>query len=239
MARIKLGPIVTDIRGRVKDMIFSIWKTGVHYIRSSAAIINNPESANQALIRDFMALAAKAWYDTLTDVQRANWNEFAAGLTPQEGDAGGILNLIPQNRGVMSGFNAYAMCRTMVRKCGIALPGTFNDSPLGQTPPSAVTGLTATWNTPNIDLTWVDPITVIEDSMIRIWIRSHENICHRQLWYCFALLALGASPSHFRGANGAQIAFVDAPGHYLFQADCIQPNGLKSPPSLTVEEEVT
>lgn len=239
MARIKLGPIVTDIRGTVKEMCFSVWKTGVHYVRSLAAIISNPESALQGQIRDLMALASKRWYDTLTLVQRANWNEFAAGLTPQEGDMGGILNIIPQNRGVMSGFNAYSMCYTMVRRCAIVLPGTFDNAPLGQTPPSAVLNLAGSQVDDTVEITFADPTTVIEDSKVRIWMRDHEGVAHRQLLSCKALGASPAAFTQFRGAQGGYILFANAPGHYLFQADCIQPNGLKGPPSNTIEVVVT
>jgi len=186
-----------------------------------------------------MTIASKRWYDTLDAGQRDNWNEFAQGLEAQEGDAGGILNIIPQNRGIMSGFNAYAMCYTMVQRCGISIPGSFDDAPLGQTPPSAPTALAGSWMTPNVVITWTDPATAIEDSMVRVWLRSHENIAHRQLVKCVALLAETVSILGFNGAQGAFIAFTNAPGHYLFQADCIQPNGLKSPPSRTIEVVVT
>jgi len=239
MARIKLGPNVTDIRGTVKEVVYSVWKAGVHYIRSKAGIISNPQSAQQELIRSLMTLASKAWYDTLTDANRNNWNEFAAGLEPQEGDAGGILNLIPQNRGIMSGMNAYCMCYTMVRRCAISLPGTFNNSPLGQTPPSQVTGLAAAWVPNDVVITWTDPETVIEDSMIRIWMRSHQPMAHRQLLACVALAAETHSAEYIRMANGALVAFLMAPGRYLVQADCIQPNGLKSPPSGVARVTVT
>jgi len=238
-ARIKLGPIVSDIRGTVKEQCFSIWKTGVHYVRSLAGIISNPESTEQALIRNLMTLASKRWFDTLTAIQRGNWNEFAAGLEPQEGDPGGILNIIPQNRGIMSGFNAYCMAYTMVRKVGIALPVGFDDSPLGQTPPSAPVLVSTVWNTPVVDVTWTDPVTVIEGSLIRIWLRSREDIAHRQLRWYMALATLTVGLNQFRGANGAAIQFIHAPGHYLFQLDVIQPNGLKSNPSQTLEVTVT
>lgn len=239
MARIKLGPLVTDIRGSVKEVVYSIWKTGVHYIRSKAGIISNPESIAQSQIRNYMTLASKAWYDTLTGDQRENWNEFAQGLEVQEGDAGGILNIIPQNRGIMSGFNAYCMCYSMVRMCGLALPESFDDAPLGQTPPSAPTVLTGIWNTPDVELSWTDPTTVIAESLIRIWLRSHENIAHRQRLICAPLSHETYGFPAFRGANGALIAFINAPGHYLFQVDTIQPNGLKSNPSNTTEVIVT
>ncbi len=239
MARIKLGPNVTDIRGSIKEVVYSIWKTGVHYIRSKAGIISNPQSADQALIRSLMALASKAWFDTLTVIQRGNWNEFASGLEPQEGGGGGILNIIPQNRGIMSGMNAYCMCYTMVRFVGIVLPVGFDEAPLGATPPSAPTLSTVVWNTPLVDITWVDPTTVESGAFIRIWMRSRENICHRQLRWWIALAVLTTGLNMFTGAGGANIQFIHAPGHYLFQLDCIQENGLKSGPSQTREVTVT
>lgn len=237
-ARIKLGPNIVDIRGRIKNVIYSIWKNGVHYCRTAAAIISNPESAKQAQVRELMTLASKRWYDDLTEQQRANWSEYAAGLEPQEGDAGGILNIIPQNRGVMSGFNAYCMAYVLVRKCAITLPGAFDDAPLGQTPPDAPTGLSIGYIDPNVTIEWVDPVTVTEDSKVRIWLRSHENIAHRQHKGSAALAVQLDAINSFRGAQGADIQFNQAPGHYLFQMDTVQPNGLKSNPSNTIEVTV-
>ena len=122
---------------------------------------------------------------------------------------------------------------------GGAIPGAFNDSPLGATPPTAVTALTAAWNTPNIDLTWVDPGTVIAGSAIRLWVRTHENIVHKQLMPAVVLTDQADAIAQVRGAQGAWLQVIDTPGHYIFQADCIQPNELKSPPSLSVEVTVT
>lgn len=235
MARIKLGALISDIRGAIKEQVFSIWKTGVHYVRSKAGIISNPQSRYQDVIRQAMTVASKEWFDTLTVQQRDNWNEFASGLTPKEGGGGGILNIIPQNRGIMSGFNAYCMAWAMVERCGLIHPGTFADSPLGATPPEApvLTAVSHLAGTVTID--WDDPDIVEAGAEIRIWTRSRQNICHRQMRTCVAL-ALGTfDNTSFRGANGATILYVNAPGHYLFQLDCIQLNGLKSPPSETRE----
>lgn len=91
---------------------------------------------------------------------------------------------------------------------------------------------------PVIQLYWTDPIKVIANSRIRFWIRSRELGVHKQLIECVGLSNEDFRLSQVRMSQGAVHAITDFPGHYLIQADVVQPNGLLSPPSNTVEVTV-
>lgn len=145
MAKIKLGPNITDISGSVKEVIYVPWKRSQYAVKSRAGIYQNPQSPRQTLLRSVTQESGFIFKNTLTPAQRNNWNEFAQGLASQDGKFGGIRNLIPKNRGIMSGYHAFVMCRSRALMSGITLPANFNDSPLGQTPPSCLTGLAASW----------------------------------------------------------------------------------------------
>jgi len=145
MARIKLGPIVSDISGSVKEVIHVPWKRSQYAVKSRAGIYANPQSPLQAQIRRFTQDGAFAWKNLLTENQRQKWDEYARGLQRRDANAGGIRNLIPQNRGIMSGYHAFLKGWVQVYRCWGLHDARLLDSPLSVTPPSAVAGLGAVW----------------------------------------------------------------------------------------------
>lgn len=233
MARIWLSEILNDIRGSVKNHVYSVWK-GLNYIREKAVSISNPCSVDQANIRARTSASAKRWYANLTNGARVLWNEYAEAMTPKEGDGGGTKNLIPDNRGVMSGFNAYVMLNALAFSAGVSAIDEFtDDAPIGIDAPNAPTTLTCGWESGLciIRLTWVDPIEVLEGSMIRIWAVSLDGGPHKQLVASVALAAETYDIDLLRIAQGAQTNVRNLPGHYHIQIDAVGPNGQKSPPS--------
>lgn len=233
MARIWLSEIANDIRGSIKNHTYSIWK-GLNYIRQKAASITNPCSADQANIRAKTTQTSKRWYDDLTQGQRDLWAEYAGALTPKEGDGGGTRQIIPDNRGVMSGFNAYIMLNLLAYSAGVTTLITFiDDAPVGITPPNAPTVLAAAWDVPTccITVTWTDPVDAIAGTIIRIWTVSLNGGAHKQLVGTVALAAETYALCAVKGALGASFNVRDLPGNYLVQIDAVGPNGQKSPPS--------
>lgn len=233
MARIWLSEILNDIRGSVKNHVYSVWK-GLNYIREKAVSISNPCSINQTVTRAKTAASSQRWYTTLTQNQRNLWIEYAEALTPKEGDGGGTKNLIPDNRGVMSGFNAYVMLNSLAFNAAVTGMDTFiDDAPIGIDAPNAPTGLGCTWNesTCCIDITWSDPIEALVGTMIRVWIVSLDAGVHKQRITYLALAEEGCAICTVRGALGASFDIWNMPGHYHIQIDAVGPNGQKSPPS--------
>jgi len=237
MARIWLSEILNDIRGSVKNHVYSVWK-GLNYIREKAVSIANPSSIDQANMRAKTSATSKRWYSTLTVNQRALWNEYAEALAPIEGDAGGTKNIIPQSRNVMSGYNAYIMLNCLGYSAdAIAMGGFVDDAPIGQDPPNQCTNLVATWNgaTCEIDLTWVDPIDIHGATGIRIWLVSLDAGVHKQIVLTAVPASQAASIGAVKVANGAPQNIEDLPGHYHIQIDAVGPFGQKGPPSITVQ----
>lgn len=233
MARIWLSEVLNDIRGSVKNHVYSVWK-GLNYLREKAVTIANPNSADQTNIRAKTTQVSKRWYDTLTQVQRDLWAEYAEALTPREGDAGGVRNLIPDNGGVMSGYNAYIMLNLLAYSAGVTTLITFiDDAPIGITPPNAPTLLSGAWDVPTccITVAWTDPVGALVGTMIRVWAYSGNGGAHKQLVGTVALAAETYALCSIKGALGANFNVRDLPGHYLIQIDAVGPNGQKSPPT--------
>lgn len=226
--RIKLGPLITDARGRLGEVVFSIWKTGVQYVRQVANVISNPQSADQMAIRNNLSVNSKAWYDTLTPAQRSGWNDWAA-TSPGMGEGdGGIYTIIKGNKGVMSGINAFIMAQQWLISAGLS---NVQDAPLGLTPPSAPSSVAASYAAPTLTVTWTEPDIHKVDAKVRIWLASHQLGIHKQLT-ANALASAATLPiTNVKGALGASVAIADYPGDYIIQMDTVDTDGTKSPPS--------
>jgi len=233
MARIWLSEVLNDIRGSVKNHTYSVWK-GLNYIRQKAVSIMNPCSTDQMNMRAKITSSSKRWYVTLTQIQRDLWNEYAEAMTPKEGDGGGTKNLIPDNRGVMSGFNAYVMLNCWAWSASITTLATFiDDAPIGIDAPNAPTALACTWNSETccVNLTWVDPVDALVGTLIRVWGVSLDGGAHKQLIGAASMPDELFNVCSMKIALGASAFIRSLPGHYHFQIDAIGPNGQKSPPS--------
>ncbi|MBI4979491.1 MAG: hypothetical protein HZC28_18585 [Spirochaetes bacterium] len=90
------SPIVTDIRGRFWDVVFSVWR-GIHYVRRHVPH-NTSNTPAQAAQRRSFAEAVRSWQTHDRDQQR-RWSQAAKHLN-------------------MSGYNLY-ISRYMTGKSGI------------------------------------------------------------------------------------------------------------------------
>lgn len=228
MARITLGPNVTDIRGRFGSIVYSIWKTGVQYMRQVANVISNPGSDDQAAIRNRMTLVSKRWYDVLTDDQRAGWNDWAQTKPGMGNGDGGIYNIIKGNGGIMSGINAYVMANAWLVSIGAPI---VDGAPLGLTPPSAPTSLNAAYAGGVVTVTWVEPVTHKAQAKIRIWLIHHQQVVHKQLVAVTSVEDETLALSQVKGALGNPANIANYPGEYAIQADTVDVDGTKSPGS--------
>ena len=75
MAKIKLGAIVVDMRGKSNGHVFSKNRGGA-YMRTKVTP-SNPQTTSQMSIRGIFASISSAW-SSLTEAQRASWNGFVS-----------------------------------------------------------------------------------------------------------------------------------------------------------------
>jgi hypothetical protein len=244
MARIILSELVNDIRNAIGTTVYSVWK-GVHYIRRKAAQVSNPNSYYQAHIRARLTACSRRWYDALTDAQRQLWEEFAqqqgSADTSEQSQEGGQQRLIPDNRGKMSGINAYVYLNGLTYSAGWAALNQFlDDAPKNVTPPNAPYSLTAEYVSPPDKITLkcylYNSGTVEETTRVRFWGMSTDAGAHKQIVTTQSVVlppgeekTCEVDITDVRGALGASIGLPL--GHYLFQVDRVSDSGLKSPPS--------
>lgn len=107
MAKLKMGALFAEVSGSIGQLVFSKWK-GLPYARYKAATIMNPMSAHQAQVRNCLATSTQLWW-TLTDIQRAKWEEYAQGQGKAGADqkAVGTKCLIKPRGVLQSGYNAF------------------------------------------------------------------------------------------------------------------------------------
>lgn len=250
-ARIVLGALINDIRNAIGSVVFSSWK-GVNYIRGKAVTVSNPNSGDQANMRARLAAAAKYWYDTLTAGQRAGWEEFAqqqgSSSDSEQAQEGGTKVVIPDNRGVMSGFNAFCMVQCLGYSAGTHGMGDFLASaPLGIEPPNAPTdllcvcygdGIAPANNYFRLDWTAPVPTPNLSSARIRIWGVSLDGGVHRQLIGSVDVSLETFQIDTVKAAQGQTFDIGTLPGHYHLQVDCISGYALKSPPSNVCQPQI-
>lgn len=241
MVRMVLGPLIESISNSIGATIISTWK-GVTYARRKGASPSNPVSEAQANIRARISAASKRWAGVLTGAQRAGWESYAQGLgsaaDSKDYDKTGIRVIIPDNRKVMSGINAYLLLNCLSFSAGAKLMTQWtDDAPNGIDPPNPPTNLTCECCSALLPKhncvrwTWDDPVNTVGGERIRLWGVSHQGGAHRQVIYNVPLGWEDLALCDVKGAHGQTFKFDQLPGMYLFQIDCVSADGQKSPPS--------
>lgn len=236
-AVIKLGALISDIRGKLQNGVYSLAKGGVHYVKNIPASVTNPNSADQQVIRHILQSASKCWYIVLTPLQRTGWDELAQTLggLAYEGN-GGILNLVPPIGMKGSGFNAFVAFWARAYAAGVAEIALTPDAPLAEQQPTPPSGLIVGYAGGTLSVTWTDPVISDVSAVIAVWIRSHQKTYHRQI---VSYAALASSPlliTQARGALGGYIPFADVLGdEIIVQLQTVNPSGWASPGGETQE----
>jgi len=107
-ALLKLGPMVTDMRGSIGGTVFARNRGGI-YARARVVPIN-PSTSRQTVVRAALGSLAQLWTTTLTDVQRAAWELYAANV------------LIPNKLGeprALTGQQMYVRTNTLALDCDL------------------------------------------------------------------------------------------------------------------------
>lgn len=79
MGLVKYGAGIIQISGSIAGTVHARNRFG-NYIRPRTKPVN-PNSTRQAAIRALLSYLAEYWHDTLTAVQRGNWDAYAAAVT--------------------------------------------------------------------------------------------------------------------------------------------------------------
>lgn len=234
MAVIKLGALISDIRGKLQNGVYSLAKGGVHYVKNIPASVTNPNSEDQAAVRFLFQKLAKIWYDALTPAQRVGWEEMAQildGLVSD--DNGGILNLVPAIGMKGSGFNAFVGFQTRAQAAGV---GPVLDAPLGETQPLPPTMLDLTYAPSTATVTWTPPIIADPGAMLAVWFKSHQRLYHKQIVGYVAPAAGTFAFGTARAVLGNWLLFTaSTPFESIVQLQTINPSGWASPGSETKE----
>lgn len=236
MAWFKLGEIMTDIRGSVRNHVYSVWK-GRHYLRTNAELVGNPQTDPQADLRRKMSELSKRWNRDLDDTQRAGWESYAKTQGSKgagDKDKGGE-GIIPQNKGLMSGVNAFCMTNFLIWTVG----GTeIDDAPMGINPPTIPEKGECEYDPVNKKITvpiifpeWGPPREgITPDGKVRVWVQPPKGVHSR-----IEKTVTGAPGESivveietYRELDTAQPL---CPGKFTIQADAVNSWGLRSGPS--------
>lgn len=242
MAKIELGPNITDIRGSFLNVVYSVAKRGIHYIRSKAANPLNPNSTDQVNARFRLQSSVQRWHGDLNPGQRQTWKVMSdrlADIAPANGD-GGIRDMVPAVGGLMSGSNAYTGFRA--RSILAGLGGSFSDiAPVGEQQPTPPLNVAATYDSTTnlLTITWNDPSTIDAAGVIGVWLRSRQRIFHKQFRTVVALAVQTIDLANAKGAVGGQVEFADVePADLIVQLQSMNPSGFASEGSVAAEVQL-
>lgn len=228
MARIKLGLHVADMRGKVGQLVYSIWKAGVSYVRLAAQVVRNPNSARQADARSCFGRLSRQWMTKLTPMERAAWDDWA-GLKPRcAPDQGGARILIKRNRGVFAGKNAYGMANILLNSAGLP---EVTRAPMAAVPPSAPANLAGTFDGTKFILTFTPPRFYKPGAKVRVFCQPERGKYFHRQQAATGFAADGrVEVSSVRGSQGTEIFASRLPAgiYVFFQLDTIDPDGTSS-----------
>lgn len=236
-AVVKLGAMFADMRGSLQNAVYSVAKGGVHTVRSIPVSVTNPNSADQSLVRNRFQDSSQRWYNALTAVQRAGWEELAQVLATLSSEGGGgVLNLVAPIGMKGSGINAYVGFRTRAYAAGLG--GSFmDDAPLGEVQPTVPIIGSVTYAAGFINVPWGAPVTADAGAKVALYIKSHQgSLYHRQIVSYELLASLANNTEQGRAALGNYILYTNAvPFEMICQLQTVNPSGWASPGGAAVE----
>jgi len=150
MAKITPGALISDARGSQGTIVFSRNRSGL-YTRARITP-NNPNSTLQSTIRAALTYQMGIWQNTLTDSQRAAWNEYARAVA-RSNTLGEVHPRTGCQEFLRATINAkrYFATPTLVPPWGISITAPQNVSVAADT---ATHSLVTSWTTTS------DPPTV-------------------------------------------------------------------------------
>ena len=218
MALIKLGGIVSDIRGAIGGIVFSRNKSGA--IARQRTVPINPKTALQSAIRAIIASVSQSWRTATSTAQKAAWAVFGANVDAKN-KLGETIKL--------SGFNQYVKSNTAAINAGLpaildapvvfTLPG--EDSTLAAVVSEAAQTIAVTFDD---TLDWVGE----DDAALLVYMGLPQDdsveFFNGPWRYAGALLGDAADPPET--GDPVPCSFVCAAGQKIFtQAKIIRADG--------------
>jgi hypothetical protein len=236
VAIIKFSGLVSEIRGKLDNVIVQGWKSGVFVVKKMMTSVNNPNSTRQDVMRSAVSEFAKKWLDTLTPAERADWETYAKTAPGYYAVPAGVRELVGSNGGVMSGQNAYVMTNCWLINTGMVAVTT---PPLGKTPPGKPENVAASCAAGTLTVTWTPPASKEADAYARVWIASVSNTFHKQKCKIEDVTVGTVDITTIRGAKGLDVLLAAMIGEtVLIQMDTVNPSGGKSGGSNTYEVKI-
>ena len=202
MAKIKLGPNVLDMRGRIGQLVYSIWKGGTSYVRQAVEVVRNPSSPGQNKVRALIRILSSLW-KALPESNQAQWGVVAQSGATRKNSEGGIRALIRTPNGKMTGFNAFIVANELARSVGAT---TTIEAPQGHVPaPNSPPDLALAFDGDKITVTWSDIEGVMPSQFVRVWIYSEQRKFHRQMIDFAPGAAKTMNITEFRAENGTPV----------------------------------
>lgn len=131
MAKVYTEGGIRALVGKLGDSIFYV-RNGVTLVRKMPAAVDNPQTASQQEIRNYLA-SLRETYDAYTDAQRALWEEWVGTLPEPPDDMTGSPNFFKFPYRGISGFNGFASVNLRLLRSGYTLvstpPGTVLPGP--------------------------------------------------------------------------------------------------------------
>lgn len=223
---------VSRIQGKVGEVTYKRWKTGVNVVQQVSSGVRNPNSPSQMLQRQVFSVFAKEWFTVLTAPQRTLWNSYALTKPGMYACGQGVRELVGSNGGIMSGQNAFILTNAWWVSCG--LPG-LAIPPIAGSSPTVINDLDVQDVIGVITLTWTSAVAEV-GAISRIWVASVSGLFHKQI-VDVPVDATGTTIiSQVKGAKGEFLDLADLPGERLYvQMDTVNPSGGKSAGSNTFE----
>jgi len=231
MAKIKLGPLVDKVRGKLGTVVFSEGKTGSTYVKMLQTKTTNPASANQAAQRNIFTALTKQW-NTLGADEQAAWNEYAKNGYGKRTipTGGGAREIIHGNTGRGGGKGLFMYVNQNRLRIGQAV---LTWPVPGKVIPDGFTTFTGVCAGGVITITTDG---AADTNCAQIWIVGNGKIPHRQVAYD----GLASAPTTFHEVNAAKgtpMELTKMVGEKVYlQGEVIDPtSGLASNPSETIE----
>lgn len=156
MARVTFSALVTDIRGKTGDVVFSIWK-GINYIRARVTP-SNPRSDLQTAQREALADTLTMW-QSVKSWAKTVWDVYASGYGK-------------------SGYNRYIEDNILHVKAGTAGSLTpFNPLYIIIAAMAATQG-----GAGEIDLSWTKGAAVYPTDHVDAYYRKTEALAEEYAW---------------------------------------------------------
>ncbi len=184
MAKIKLGELVMDISGSVRNHVFSKWN-GRHYLRTNASYIGNPKTKVAEGKKKNVSELSKIYNNILTDTERAGWESYAKSLGSVRRGQSNKAEKVPGQLNSMLGTGHSAFMRTninyMLLSYGHPIVPPIREAPQGFMPPTPPekTGCTYDVGLGTITIDYKNPLSFGAWKALEAW----EHAGNVQIWH--------------------------------------------------------